>query len=234
MTGHRITATLFGRTAILFLIVVTIAIYLAAGFYTELRLMGSKPLPATLLQDFAHYERALADAQQGIGAYAVRQIGPGYLYPPPSLFLIAIFQFMESVALKAAVYWAINISLLAFIVIGIVRRFGGTAPIAAYWLTLSFAAAPFFELLHIGQINVITLFGIALVFLYQDRSSLVSGAGLALAVLTKLSPTVLFAYLVVKRRFKTVLIALAIIVGMLALSELRYPGSVIEYVRTLQ
>lgn len=234
MSTRRIVTIPIGPAVLLALIGVVLIVYLTFGLYTELRLIVSKPLPATLLEDFAHYERALADAQQGIGAYAVRQIGPGYLYPPPSLFLIEVFQFTRSAALKAAVYWAFNIGLLALTVIGIVRRFGGSDAIAAYWLALSLAAAPFLELLHIGQINVITMFGIALVFLYQDRSAMVSGAGLALAVLTKLSPIVVFAYLIITRRFRAAAIALFIVIGALVLSEARYPGSMIEYARTVQ
>lgn len=70
-----------------------------------------------------------------------------------------------------AAYWALNVGLLLFIVLSLVRRFGGAPMQQGYWAVLALAFAPFLELLHIGQVNVITLFGIALVFLSRPLSS---------------------------------------------------------------
>lgn len=118
--------------------------------------------------------------------------------------------------------------------LGIVRRFRWTPAQQGYWLALSLAFAPFLELLHIGQINVITLFGIALVFLYQDRSAILTGLGLALAVITKLSPLVLVAYLLARRKFGAVLVSAILLTISLVLSELRYNASLLDYVAVMQ
>lgn len=217
-----------------FVLVVFIFAYLTAGFYTELRLIERKPTSPPLLEDFIYYERALADARSGIGAYAVREIGPGYLYPPPSLFLIEAFQLIPQFPLKAAVFWALNVVLILLVVLGIAHKLGATPAHQGYWAALALAFAPLLELLHIGQINVITLFGIALVFLYQDRSAIVSGFGLALATLTKLSPLVLIVYLVACKQFKTILVGLGLIAVGLWLSALRYEASLPDYVETVR
>ncbi|MCS7055619.1 MAG: DUF2029 domain-containing protein [Thermoflexales bacterium] len=232
MLQRRIAS--FVRARITFAGALFIACYVAAGLYTELRLIEGKPLPQMLLEDFAHYERALKDALSGIGAYAVREIGPGFLYPPPSLFLVEAFQFASQTALKAALYWTLNVSLLTLVVLAVVRRFDGTPVQHGYWLALSLAFAPFLELLHIGQINVITLFGIALVFLYQDRSAVLTGLGLALAVITKLSPLVLAAYLLARKKFDAVMVCAALLAAALVLSALRYDASLLDYAATVR
>lgn len=218
----------------LWLTVAFLTVYSGVGFYTELRLIEEKPLPQTLLEDFAHYERALNDALSGVGAYAVREIGPGFLYPPPALFLVEALQFTDQIAQKAALYWVLNVGLLALVVLSVVRRFGGTPALQGYWLALSLAFAPFLELLHVGQINVITLFGIALVFLYQDRSAVVTGLGLALAVITKLSPLVLAAYLLARKKFSAVIVCAALVIAALVLSALRYDASLPDYAATVR
>lgn len=133
-----------------------------------------------------------------------------------------------------AAYWALNVGLLLLIVLSLARRFGGDPAQQAYWATLALPFAPFLELLHIGQINIITLFGVALVFLYQNRSAVLSGFGLALAALTKLSPLVLIAYLVACRQLKPILFGFGLIVVASLLSTLRYDASLADYVETVR
>lgn len=210
-----------------------IAVYIITGLYTEVRLIERQPTPPPLLDDFRHYERALSDALSRVGAYAVREIGPGYLYPPPSLFLVEAFQLLPQFAWRVAAYWALNIGLLLFIVLSLVRRFGGTPTQQGYWAVLALAFAPFLEVLHVGQINVITLFGITLVFLYQDRLAILSGFGLALAAITKLSPLILVAYLVACRQFKPILVGFGLIAVAFLLSALRYDASFPDYIETV-
>lgn len=133
-----------------------------------------------------------------------------------------------------AAYWALNIGLLLFIALSLVRRFGGAPMQQGHWAVLALTFAPFLELLHIGQVNVITLFGIALVFLYQDCSAVLSGLGLALAALTKLSPLVLVAYLVACRQFKPILVGVGLIAVAFLLGALRYGASLPDYVEIVQ
>lgn len=69
-----------------------------------------------------------------------------------------------------------------------------------YWYVLCLSFAPFLELIYVGQINVITLFGIFLLFFYS--SPLVGSFGLSMAVLTKVSPALFFGYLITQRKWK--------------------------------
>ena len=58
--------------------------YVVLGFTTVLELVGRKPLPAHFIEDFNYYARAYKDAFELGDPYAVRDIGTGFLYPPPN------------------------------------------------------------------------------------------------------------------------------------------------------
>ena len=75
-----------------------------------------------------------------------------------------------------------------FIIYGVAKYYGYSMDKIWYWFVICLGFAPFLELLHIGQINVITMFGIFMMFFWESTSSVLSGAGLSLAVITKVSP----------------------------------------------
>lgn len=50
-------------------VVLLIATYLTAGFYTEVRLIERQPAPPLLLEDFRHYERALSATRSAGSAH---------------------------------------------------------------------------------------------------------------------------------------------------------------------
>ena len=212
-----------------------LCVYLTIGFYTELKLIEEKPIPNCLLEDFRFYERALNDALNGKDPYAIRSIGPGYLYPSPTLLIIEIFNHIKSFFLKVSLYSTLNIALLALIVYGITRYYGYSRDKVWYWYVICLGFAPFLELLHIGQINVITLFGIFMLFRWADTSPILSGIGLGLAVITKVSPILFLVYLVANRKFKVMAATIAVIALITCLSILRYGLSpVLEYPETFQ
>jgi len=64
--------------------------YLVLGFYTELKLIGVKPLPEKLIEDFHYYRRAYSNAQETGDPYQEREIGMAFLYPPPSLLVLSL------------------------------------------------------------------------------------------------------------------------------------------------
>lgn len=201
---------------------VCLALYLAQGIRTELELIARKPIPNTLLEDFGYYERALTDVSHGEDPYTLRSIGPGYFYPPPALLVVETFHSIVPFSTKFTVYTIVNIALLLFMIFGIARRYGYSVKQTWYWYVLGLGFAPFLELLHLGQINVITLFGIILLFLALDSSPVISGFGLSLAILTKVTPAVLLLYLAVTKKVKPILSTLVWTAGITALSVLRY------------
>lgn len=199
-----------------------LSLYLTIGFYTELRLTEIAPIPDVLFEDFQYYERALFDALDGKGPYALRSIGLGYLYPPPALLIVDIFSHIPSFFLKVSVYSTLNIVLLVAMVYGIAKYYGYSITRVWYWYVLCLGFAPFLELLHIGQINMITLFGIFLLFLLESTSPILSGAGVGLAAITKVTPLLLFGYLTANRRFKVMVATVAVIAIVTCLSIWRY------------
>ncbi len=185
-------------------VLITIALmwYAALGIQTELVLLGR--LPVVPMQDFRVYMDAFTRAAQGADPYVLTETAEPFLYPLPSLLLIAPFSLIQSEFLRAAVFISINIVLLASILRLIARRYRYPMSKVWWWFPLAFGFAPFLELLQLGQINLITSFGIVLLFLYADSIPLLSGFGLTLATVTKLSPVVFVAYLLSARRWSAI------------------------------
>lgn len=201
---------------------VFLLVYVILGLYTEFTLMKVKPLPDSLLEDFSYYERALADALSGENPYRILTIGPAYLYPPPALLVVEAFAAVKPFLLKAAVYAAFNIALVALMVYGVAKRYGYPANQVWYWYVLCLAFAPFLELLHIGQINVLTLFRLFVLFVFAESSSVLSSLGLAWAILSKVSPVLFLGYLASLRRWKSVAATIGITIALVGVSAVRY------------
>jgi hypothetical protein len=204
------------------ILVIYLLIYLMIGIHTELKQIELFPIPEHLLQDQVYYNRALKAALEHRDPYANRTIGTGYLYPPQALLIIELISRIEPFFLRVAINSVLNVTLLALIVYGIARHYGCSVEQTWYWYVLCFGFAPFFELLHIGQINVITLFGIFMMFFWEASSPLLSGIGFSLAVITKVSPVLFLGYLVVNKRYKVIIVAVLAIVLLSLLSILRY------------
>ncbi len=67
------------------------------------------------LSDFRIYERALQLVLQGESPYFIYNIGAGFLYPPPSLFLIEPFLYIQEPTVKFFTLIIINIGIIIFI-----------------------------------------------------------------------------------------------------------------------
>ena len=195
---------------------------MVAGFYAELRLLDIKPVPAWLLEDFKCYENALVRAEHGGDPYSDRNIGTAFLYPPPALNVVGLFSHIDSFFLKVAVYTVLNLALLAFMMRGIAIRYGYSMDQTWYWWVLGFGFAPFLELLHIGQINMITQFGLFLLFAYQARAPAVSGFGLCLAMFTKVTPVLFVWPVLLQKQFRLLLFTGLIAVLTVALTVFRF------------
>jgi hypothetical protein len=178
--------------------------YIVLGFTTVLELVGRKPLPDHLIEDFNYYARAYKDAREAGDPYAVRDIGTGFLYPPPALLIVALYARVSSLMPRVALLAATNILLVSLMVYGVGQRYGYMLSDVWWWFPLALGFAPFLETLLLGQINVITQFGILLMLLWQDGRPLLSGAGLALSIVTKVTPLAFLGYLLARRNLKAI------------------------------
>jgi hypothetical protein len=208
------------QNLIVALFVVFLFAYLTAGIYTELTFIEKKPLPERLLSDFRLYQSAYKQALEGESPY-----NGIFLYPPPSLLIVEFFSRLGETLFEYAFYLAVNISLLCFMLYALARRYDLKMMQVWYWLPLVFGFAPLFELLHYGQINLITSFGIFLLLYANPLLPWISGFGLSLAIVTKLSPLVFLGYLGATRQLKTIVWTLVFLILMTAIAWLRY-GSI--------
>ena len=201
--------------------------YLLLGLYTEFRLIGIKPLPDKLIEDSNYYIRAFRDTEKGDDPYAVWDIGVGFLYPPPALLVVGTLvrttdlcqQYLgiDRVMLRAALLTVTNILFLALTIYGVARKYGYTLSDVWWWFPLGLGFAPFLEVLHVGQINVITQFGVFVMFALAESAPMVGGLGLALSVVTKVTPLALVGYALASRNLRIILGAL---IGLVILSLL--------------
>ncbi len=192
--------------------------YIALGVRTELVLITGGGRSPTLMEDLNIYARAYAEAVQGSDPYIPRDIGVAYLYPPPALLVLAPFASISPPLLRAFLYIGFNVLLLSLMLWQVSRRYGYSLRSVWWWFPLVFGFAPFLELLHVGQINLITGFGILLVFLFESTLPALAGAGLALAAITKVTPLAFFAYLAVARSRRAIAYAVLLIAGALVVS----------------
>jgi len=186
------------------LIVLVLSVYLFLGFTTLLELTGRKPLPGHYLQDFHFYARAYRDALAQGDPYLVRDIGPAFLYPPPALLFVAPFAQIKSLMPKVAALGVTNIVLVCLMTYGVARRYDQSVRRVWWWFPLVLGFAPVLETLLLGQINVITHFGVFLMLFWQQSAPVWSGAGLALGIATKVTPVAFIGYLAADRNLKAI------------------------------
>jgi len=178
--------------------------YIFWGIYTELRFIEIKPLPQWLHEDFSYYENALKLAREDKNFYADRSIGTGFLYPPPALIIIELFAQIPSIA-RVSLFTTLNITLLLLMIYFTAKKYGYSIEDTWWWYILGVGFAPFLELLHIGQINMITLFAVSMMFIYEKSKPEISGLWLSLGVITKVTPLIFTIYLLAIRNFKAII-----------------------------
>ncbi len=219
--------------ALQILIALYLCVYLVSGIYTELQFITLKPLPEDLFQDYKIYQRALNDAIEGDNPYEIQKIGSGFVYTPPALLIIEFFQIIKNPDVQKAFFITINIAFLLLIAYGIAEYYGLKAQKVWYWYILCLGFAPFLELLHIGQINVITMFGIFLMFVLVRKSPYFCGLGLGMAIITKVTPVFFMGYLLVNRKFKVLITTFIVLALLTGLAILRYGlNPILEYPKT--
>jgi hypothetical protein len=204
------------------LIILVLGEYILFGLLTELALLSVKPFPHYLLEDFSYYLRAYHHAALGGDPYQDRSIGTGFLYPPPALLLVGAFALIPGELLRAAVYTGVNLFLLGMMPRGIARYYHLSFQQVWWWFFLAVFFAPLLELLYVGQINLITAFGIFLLFCYEERQPAIAGFGLSLAICLKVTPLIFVVYLLIQRRWATLGWTLALLLAESAIAALLF------------
>ncbi len=175
--------------------------YVVLGLHTDMVFVLEH---GRLMWDFDVYVSAFQRAIQHDDPYSIRTMGIAYLYPPPALLFIAPFAAVSAGYWRVAVVFTANLLMLALMLWGIAARYRYRLEQVWWWFPLAFGFAPFAELLYVGQINLITAFGIFLTWLYSATLPLASGFGLAMATVTKVTPLVYFLYLLLKRDWRAI------------------------------
>lgn len=215
------------RTALLVLWAIA---YVGLGCLTEFRLAQEKPIPESLMSDFVVYREALNRALEGGDPYVVRYIGPGFFYPPPALLVVGLLASVGRLGFRAmfATHFLVTLALMGIMVWGLSRYYGLRGKAAWYWWVLALGSAPLMEVIHLGQINVLTEFGIFLLFVAEGGKPVLSGAGLALAAITKVVPIVFTGYLALRRRLREILAAGLALTAATALAYASYGPSALS------
>ncbi|HEX2992554.1 MAG TPA: glycosyltransferase family 87 protein, partial [Anaerolineales bacterium] len=156
----------------------------------------------------------------GADPYDIRDIGPAFLYPPPALFVIEAFNVSESPDVRSLLFLGTNIAVILFILHSIHTHFGYSAREVWFWYPLVLFFAPFLATLHLGQINLIT--GLGIVLFFTAMLPWLAAMGLALAVITKITPVAFLFYSIVRRDRQTLLYTLLALGLVVAASLLRY------------
>src|SRR5574341_1557262 len=208
-----------------------LVIYVALGLYAEYWLAILQPHPWA--DDFNIYYRALSSAQAGQSPYFPYIIGVSYVYHPFALTLVSLVALIGQ--LPASFVWAVlNVAgygLALHLAMALLdcsppqRTPRSLAPI----LALLVAFAPFWEMVHIGQINGIVLACVVLALYWSEtQRPVLAGIALALAIVLKSSPGVLLLYFVIMGHWRAAVSALAAfaVFSAIAWAQKRIPISI--------
>lgn len=203
-------------------VAICLAGYLFLGLTTELELIGRKPLPGHLIEDFDYYREAYLRAKENGDPYAVRDIGYAFLYPPPALLVVGAFAPISSLMPRTAAVMVTNLVLLSLMIYGVARLYGYSLSDVWWWFPLGLGFGPFLEVLLLGQINTISQFGVFLTFLLQESAPMLSGVALALGVVTKVTPIAFVGYLLANRNLRAIAGVCAGLAVLILLTVLAY------------
>lgn len=203
--------------------------YVLLGFATQSKWGALKPFDSDL-HDYRVYDRSLDAMLSGRDPYAIRRVENGFLYPPPSLLLLEPFRILPTLQLRGLSLSLLSAVLMIVMLVGIARLYGIQVRRVWFWFPLALGFAPFFTMIRAGQIDMLTQFGIFLLFWAELSRPIISGLGFGIAVLTKVSPLLFGFYLVLMRRWYALGVAVLFLLVISAVGLLRYgPGPFLTY-----
>ncbi len=157
---------------------------------------------------------------------------PIYPYFIPPAFLLLFYPFaLLPLYLSKIVWTVVNVSLLLSSIILTYKLIN--KKIAPMFWVLILAATLYYPVqftLNDGQLNIVVLFLYAIV-LYgiSKHKQTITGLGIGLGIITKISPAIILLYLVYKRMFLKVIIITAIFLGALTLGAELFVKQGINY-----
>lgn len=138
------------------------------------------------------------------------------------MLIVEFFSHIQNLDVKAVSFAIFNITLMVIMVHGLAKYFRLKDKQIWFWYVLCLTYAPFFELLQIGQINMITMFGIFIMVVWDQRYPIIGGVGISIGMITKVTPTLFFISLFINKRYKTILCCLSLVLILIGLSIARY------------
>jgi alpha-1,2-mannosyltransferase len=162
-------------------------------------------------EDFHIYYDAYIKAASGDSPYLPYDIGDSFVNHPFVLSFLSLFSWHQERFL-ATFFWVVTSAIAWVFVVWLVFhmvRVGmadrATREVDRYfgWILATFLTfAPFWETIHIGQINVFALLCLCLMFNFSEQEKpVLSGLFLALAIALKSSPVIFVFYYLVLRKF---------------------------------
>jgi hypothetical protein len=149
--------------------------------------------------------------------------GPA-LYPPALYLILLPFTWIDY-RIAALLWLFIKQLALAAVVLYCLRLQKRKVSVAEVALVV-FSVTNFLPVNmdnEVGQINIFTLFFItASFYYYKNKKDLLSGAMLALAVITKWTPFILLVFFVIKGRYKVIVSSLAVLAVAFTLSIIKF------------
>jgi hypothetical protein len=203
-------------------VAVFLVIYISGGIYTLVQQILALPFPLSVFMDYNFYSQALARSLSGGDMYAIREIGPAYLYPPPALLFIDLLNHIPGITAQGALFAALDILMATTLVYQVCKQYSLSPEKSVLLLAISLSFAPFLVTAQLGQINMLTQFGLGLLFIFALTLPWLAGLGLALAIVTKMTPLFFLAYLLATKNFKVLRWTVFSLAGLAVLAALRY------------
>lgn len=197
-------------------------VYLTGTIFTVTQHLMALPFPLSIFMDFGFYQQALQRALSGGDMYAVRGIGEAYLYPPPALLIVDVLNLIPDFYMRGAFWGALNFLIAGGIVYAVSRHYNLRLVEVWYWFPLTLGFAPLIVAVQFGQINMLTQFGLLLMFLYETKLPGAAGFGLGLAIMSKVTPLYFGAYLLATRNIRALMWTAVTLAALTALAALRY------------
>ncbi len=166
--------------------------------------------------DFYIYFTAYLRTLAGENPYLPYHIGSSFVSHPFVLSFVSLFSWHQEGYLAiffwvvtSAILWVFVVQLVFHVAIDDTSYILGRQENYQYWhggmLLIFLGFAPFWETIHIGQINVFVMLALILTYYFSERNSdLLAGFFLALSTVLKTSPIIFVLYFVALRRFKVV------------------------------
>jgi hypothetical protein len=134
--------------------------------------------------------------------------------------VIEAFNLLPDPSLRYYAVLLVNLAIMLFLIRQIAVYFGYGTRDVWFWFPLGFFFAPLLATLHLGQINLITEFGIILFFV--TATPWLAAFGLSLATITKVTPVAFLFYSLIRRDWKTIIYSVIFLTIAILLAGWRY------------